>query len=123
MSNLRDHAEREMKLAGVDNDIYGDLVSKAVLELIDTFAKQGHSGMSGALVLSIFNQVVDFKNLTPLTNDPEEWQFHNYVRPLWQNRRCSEAFSYDGGKTYYLNSERKPGEEPIMHTSQEKVTN
>ena len=28
MSNLRDHAELEMKLAGVDNDIYGDLVSK-----------------------------------------------------------------------------------------------
>ena len=123
MSYLRDHAEREMGLAGVDNDIYGDLVSKAVLELIDTFDKQGHSGMSAALVLSIFNQVVDFKNLTPLTNDPEEWQFHNYVRPLWQNRRCSEAFSYDGGKTYCLNSERKLGEEPIMHTSQEKVTN
>ena len=93
MSNLRDHAEREMKLAGVDNDIYGDMVSKAVLELIDTFDKQGHSGMSAALVLSIFNRVVDFKNLTPLTNDPEEWQFHNYVRPMWQNRRCSEAFS------------------------------
>ena len=100
-----------------------EILAKVENILVDTFDKQGHSGMSGALVLSIFNRVVDFKNLTPLTNDPEEWQFHNYVRPLWQNRRCSEAFSNDGGKTYYLNSERKPGEEPIMHTSQEKVTN
>ena len=121
MSNLRDHAEREMKLAGVDNDIYGDLVSKAVLELIDTFDKQGHSGMSAALVLSIFNRVVDFKNLTPLTNDPEEWQHHEYVDgETWQNKRCSEAFSRDGGKTYYLLSERRKGEPLPMHTAEEK---
>lgn len=118
MSNLRDHAVREMELAGVDDDIYGDMTSKAVLELIDVFDKQGHSGMSGSLILSIFNQVVQFKNLAPLTNDPTEW--NEVGDNVWQNNRNSEAFSSDGGKTYYLLSERQPDSEPIIHTSEEK---
>ena len=76
MGNLREHAVSEMEIAGVDDDIYGDMTSKAVLELIDVFEKQGHSGMSASLVLSIFNRVIDFGNLTPLTNDPDEWLHH-----------------------------------------------
>lgn len=100
MGNIREHAIREMKLAKVDEDIYGDLTSKAVLELIDTFSNQGHSGMSASLVLSIFNRVVNFGNLTPLTNDPEEW--HQHDQGTWQNKRNSSAFSLDQGSSYYL---------------------
>lgn len=103
MGNLREHAIREMELAGVDEDIYGDMVSKAVLGLIDTFSNQGHSGMSGSLVLSIFNRVVEYKNLSPLTSDPDEWLQHE--PGTWQNKRNSEAFSFDQGQTYYLLSE------------------
>ena len=103
MSNLVDHATRELALSGVDDDIYGDMTSKAVLELVEVFAKQGHSGMSGSLVLSLFNEVVNFKNLTPLTDAADEWVDHG--NDLWQNKRNSEAFSSDGGKSYRLNSE------------------
>lgn len=116
-SNLVRHAKREMELAKVDEDIYGDMTSKAVLELIEVFSKQGHSGMSGSLVLNIFNRVVNFQNLTPLTDNPDEW--HSGATGLWQNTRNSEAFSYDGGKTYYLLSEKRPDSEPIWHTSEE----
>lgn len=100
MGNLREHAVREMQIAGVDEDIYGDMTSKAVLELIDVFEKQGHSGMSASLVLSIFNRVIDFGNLTPLTNDPDEWLHHD--RGTWQSKRNSSAFSSDEGNSYYL---------------------
>jgi len=94
-----------MAIAGVDEDIYGDMTSKAVLELIEVFEKQGHSGMSASLVLSIFNRVVDFKNLSPLTNDPSEWQQHS--ESMWQNKRNSEAFSHDQGFSYSLTSETR----------------
>lgn len=43
MSNLVDHATRELALSGVDEDIYGDMTSKAVLELLEVFANQGHT--------------------------------------------------------------------------------
>jgi hypothetical protein len=109
MSNLKDHAIREMERAGVDDDIYGDMTSKAVLELIDTFTNQGHSGMSASLVLSIFNRLVVFGNLSPLTNDPEEWYHHEEKN--WQSKRNSEAFSNDEGRTYWLLSESKWSEE------------
>lgn len=106
-SNLHQHALAELKrtdLLDDDGEIYGDMLGKAVLELIDTFAKQGHSGMSGTVVLQVFNQLVDFKALTPITNDPAEW--NNVGGGLWQSSRQSDAFSTDGGKTYYVLSER-----------------
>lgn len=102
MGNVREHAIREMKLAGVDEDIYGDMTSKAVLKMIDAFESEGHSGMSASLVLSIFNRVIDFGNLTPLTNDPNEWHDHGRESGRWQNKRNSSAFSLDNGHSYYL---------------------
>lgn len=102
MSNLVEHARRELELSGVDNDIYGDMTSKAVLELVEVFSKQGHSGMSAGLVLTLFSKVARFENLTPLTNDPAEWS--PVGEDLWQNNRDSSCFSRDGGKTYVKNS-------------------
>jgi hypothetical protein len=45
-----------------------------------------------------------------LTDDPKEWvQHEESIFPgqdgCWQNKRRGEAFSTDGGKTYYLLSE------------------
>lgn len=100
VSEFKRRAINEMTIAGVDHDIYGDMTSKAVLELIDVFDKQGHSGMSAGLVLSIFTSLVNGKNLSPLTNDPTEWFQHSENN--WQNRRNSSAFSMDGGLSYYL---------------------
>lgn len=105
MGNVREHAIREMELAGVDEDIYGDMTSKAVLKMIDAFESEGHSGASAGLVLSIFNEVVNFRNLTPLTNDPDEWVHHD--RGMWQNKRNSSAFSDDRGGSYYLVGESR----------------
>lgn len=126
MSNLIDHAKRELALSGVDEDIYGDMTSKAVIELLGVFSKQNHSGMSGSLVLALFTQLAQFKNLTPLTDDPEEWHDHSSIgyEPTFQNKRNSEAFSNDGGKTYYLLSEcTGSGEDRIkpMHKSAASV--
>lgn len=110
MSNLIEHAKREMELAGVDDDIYGDMTSKAVLELMEVFSNQGHSGMSASLILGLFTKLARFENLTPLTDNPDEWVHHGEdvwgeSDGIWQNRRNGEAFSNDGGKTYYLLSE------------------
>lgn len=110
MSNLTDHAERELKLAGIDKlDIYDDLIYKAVMELVNVFDKHGHSGMSAGLTLQLFDSVARFQNLEPLSNDPEEWQKHEGAgidgSDLWQNKRNPACFSVDGGLTYKNNDE------------------
>ncbi len=75
MSNLKSHAERELRLVGFyDKDtMYGDMLPKAVLELMKVFGDQGHSGMSAGIVSDLFNKLSRYKNLTPLTGKDEEW--------------------------------------------------
>lgn len=105
MSNLVKHAEYELKLAGLfdkDSD-YDGMLGDAVLQLVKVFAKQGHSGFSAGRTLAIFNEVANFKNLTPIGKDPDEWMNVSEMSngPTWQNKRRSTTFSRDGGKTWY----------------------
>jgi hypothetical protein len=101
------HAEKEIRKAGLfdeDGD-YDGMIGDAVMELVDAFANQGHSGGSAHLTLDAFDRVVRFKQLTPITSDPSEWQdvteYCDPDSPLWQSRRDPELFSNDGGQTWY----------------------
>lgn len=106
MSNLIKHAENEMRLAGLynkDSD-YGGMIPDAVMKLVKCHSDEGHSGGSHWLVLEIFNKVINFKTLTPITSNPNEWFKHDYEVAgynCWQNTRQSSVFSQDGGKTWY----------------------
>ena len=67
------HAERELKLAGLDKPEadYGGALYKAVLDLVETFCGEGHSGMSAEMTLAIFDRVARWKTLSPITNNPQ----------------------------------------------------
>lgn len=116
MSNLVKHAESELRRAGLfdkDSD-YGGMIAEAVMKLVKVHAEEGHSGMSHAWTLQVFNRVVNFKTLTPITNSPDEWMevgkdmMPEGERTCWQNRRTGSLFSHDGGKTYYDIDEKQP---------------
>lgn len=107
MGNLEDHAKRELELAGLfdkDSD-YDGMLGEAVLELVKVFAKQGHSGFSAAMTLKLFNEVANFKPLTPIGKSKDEWmdvaEMTADGKGMWQNLRRSTTFSRDGGKTWY----------------------
>lgn len=105
-SNLVTHAKRELELLGEEPDVI-----KGYLKVIQAFADMDHSGVSSSVAIPVIHELLQFKNLTPLTNDPDEWVFHGediagVPGGVWQNRRNSEAFSHNGGLTYYLLSER-----------------
>lgn len=128
MSNLEKHAEDEMRRAGLydkDSD-YGGMIPEAVMKLVKVHAEERHSGGSHSMVLGIFNRVVSYKTLTPLTDDPEEWtQVGPDMMPdqAWQNRRSSSCFSKDGGKTWYDIDEKKEEGKPFtIHTSEKHET-
>lgn len=104
-SNLVAHAKRELSLAGIDNadSDYGGAIATAVTELVTTFASQRHSGCSAQITIEILNRLLRYETLTPLTDNPGEWQSvsQHFNEPMWQNIRSPKHFSRDGGKTYY----------------------
>lgn len=114
MSNLTEHARREMQAVGLfDKDAdYEGRLAENVMELLEVFSRQGHSGMSASMAISLFTTLAEFEALGPLTDDPDEWQPIS-MEPvtdsvfLWQNRRQSDSFSHDGGKTYHRNDEQR----------------
>jgi len=106
MGNLKDFATLELKMAGLlddTGDFYGGATGKAVLELIDVFSNQGHSGMSANIVISIFEKLALFKPLQPITGEDDEWVD---ISGLWggenmyQNKRESGLFKNNNIITY-----------------------
>lgn len=61
-----------------------------ILETIDLIANQGHSGFSFSYFIGCLTRLVNFKPLTPLTGDSDEWI---YMKDgLYQNKRCYSVF-------------------------------
>lgn len=102
--NLVAHARRELTLLGNDEDF-----NNCIINAVEAFCRYGHSGSSATYAIGVLTALLRWEALTPLTNDPEEWQHHDETvwgekGGIWQNRRDPGAFSTDGGKTYYLTS-------------------
>lgn len=119
-SNLVRHARRELEALG-----NGPEIDDHVIEMVKIFSAAGHSGYSGFYTIGLLERLLRFENLTELTDNPDEWYYHDYSLSGWkkgiyQNIRNGEAFSFDGGKTYYLTSETRRGRHVWHLTRKEK---
>jgi hypothetical protein len=107
--SLIEHAKTELQIAGLfdeTGDFYEGMTGKAVMELIEVFSKQGHSGMSAPIVADLFKKLANYEPLGPITGKDEEWGevvLSKNDPPLYQNKRCSALFK-DGkdGKPHYI---------------------
>ena len=107
LENLVDHARYEMDMVGLfepDSDYEGEL-GNAVMDLMKTFAGQGHSGASAGITRDLFHRLSNFETLSSITNNPDEWMDvadeRTNGQALWQSKRNPALFSTDGGKTHY----------------------
>jgi len=108
-SNFASFAKEELDRSGwmTEESDYSGMVGEAVLELCEVLSKQGHSGMSAALTVELFDCLAEWKPLSPITDSPDEWMVIEEERQppgapkLWQSRRSPGCFSTDGGHTYY----------------------
>lgn len=117
-----DYAQRELDrlLTGdAENDEIQSMMNGDVLELIDVFSKQGHTGFTAPYCLSLFQRLAHFKPITPLTGEDEEWgpadhkgcqinkRCFNVFRNLGDNSTAvyteGRVFSDNGGITWYTN--------------------
>lgn len=65
MPRLIEHANKELTRVGLfdeDSD-YAGMLGKAAIELITTFANQGHSGYSAQMVRELFHKLSNFEEL------------------------------------------------------------
>lgn len=93
-SNFVIHARRELELIGEEPAVIDD-----ICRIMTAFADMRHSGGSASVVIPWINRLLQFKNLSPITDNPEDWI---EVGPqTWQNRRSSDLFSHNGGKSYH----------------------
>lgn len=118
-SNLVAHARRELRLLGEDDDTI-----RGICNVVQAFADMGHSGSSAHFATQYLERLLRYQPLTELTDSPDEWIDRHAEgmnpTPLWQSHRNPEAFSTDGGKTYYLLSEQTAAGDisttPIHHS-------
>lgn len=101
-SELVAHARRELATIGESKEL-----TEGYLDVIRAFEKMQLDGGSFQIGIAVVTGILEFQNLSPLTDNPEEWVQHDDT--TWQNTRNGEAFSSDGGRTYTLLSERSHG--------------
>lgn len=124
--NLIEHAKREFiaigwmdKETGEYNDeLQGDLCD-SLLELLEVFSAQGHSGSTAPYIIELFHILGNYKPLLPLTGEDSEWT--EVTDGVYQNNRCSRVFKqldrFDGqaydieGRIFYIVEKDKDNNE------------
>lgn len=98
-------------------------INKDILEIINVFAKQGHSGFTADYCIRVLSRLLRYKPLTPLTGEDDEWESNPFDTELLQNKRYpavfkdvkngnafnteAKIFSDDDGETWYTSVDSK----------------
>lgn len=107
-------AKREFLRAGYDplekcEDDPNKWIQENVLELLEKFSKQGHSGSSAPFVVNLFKKLALFEPISPLMGKDDEWQdvidVGSNGDKMYQNKIHSAVFK-DGidGKPYFIDA-------------------
>lgn len=111
MSNLVEHAKREFVYLGYtpldikQEDDPNKWIQENVLELLEVFAKQGHSGSSAPFCIKYFEKLAMFKPLSTIKCTDDEWGESISHDDTFQNKRLSSVFKKGKkGWPYYLDA-------------------
>jgi len=106
-----DYAKDQLQKAGLfdkDSD-YNGMIGKSILELIQTFSNQNHSGYSAPLIIDLFTKLASFEPIVPIANPlltgayEDISKFSNEpIGKSLQSTEISSMFSNDYGKTWYI---------------------
>lgn len=89
--------EEDLRMQKVMND--------NILEIIETFAKQGHSGMSANYAIRIIDKLLKYEPILPLTLKDDE--FVEVADGVFQNKRDGRIFKQKDrfdGKPYNVDT-------------------
>lgn len=95
--NLTEYAKSELDRLGKDKDGMQEMMNRDILEIIEKFGEQGHSGFSAGYAIKILDRLLRWKPIKPLTGEDDEWGEHYCLGGDRQNKRCSSVFKYADG--------------------------
>lgn len=104
------HAEREFRAAGyvpldqAQEDGPNKWIQQNVVELLEVFGRQGHSGFSAPHCVEMFRKLALHEPLVPLSGADDEW--NEVGDGVFQNNRCSHVFKQAdrfNGQAYDIN--------------------
>lgn len=101
MSNLVNFAKSELSRLKDDSGEQ-EIINEAILEVVETFSQQGHSGFSAEYAINILHKLLQGKPITPLTGEEDEWA--DVREGTFQNKRCSSVFKDEAGFCYDLDA-------------------
>ena len=102
----KEYGRKELERIGYfkeGDDPYNDMAANAILELLEVFDNQGHSGFTAPYVAGMFHRLARYKPASPLTGEDDEW--NDVGDGLLQNKRYFAVFKEKDGTVY--NSEGK----------------
>lgn len=120
---LVEHAAYELTKAGMANnsDPEARQVATNTIALVRRIEKMNMTEKQAAYVIEAFSILTQFLPLTPITDDPDEWDKFEIDRKnvdtqevekkvVWQSKRATSIFSEDEGKTFIDQRTGKVGE-------------
>jgi len=93
--NLLSYAENELDRIGMlEGDDIDGVMRKHLLHMVEEFSKEGHSGFSASYALKCLTKLLNFKPLSPLTGEDDEWRDLSDIHqsPMFQNKRYFSVF-------------------------------
>jgi len=87
---------------GPDSEGMNKLMHDNLIEIVQKFADQGHSGFSASYAIGLLQNLLAFEPLSDLTCASDEWNDVSDMSPIltWQNKRCSHVFKDGTGRAY-----------------------
>lgn len=91
---LVEYAKSELDRIPKDGDGMQDRINRDILELVEKFGNQGHSGFSASYALNKLERLLRFKPINSLTGADDEWNeiYSKDGVTEYQNRRCASVF-------------------------------
>lgn len=102
MTALGDHAIYELDYQGITDPDRANIIT-----IVGTFANYTDP-VERETILQKVLLLLGFKPLTSLTSESAQWVDRSPTiggNPLWQSKRDPDAWSHDGGETFYYSSE------------------
>lgn len=88
---------------GKFKDEWQEAICNHVIDLLNVFHGEGHSGSSASYAINMFSKLAKFEPLAPLTG--EDWEWHEVGEGVFQNKRFSAVFKQQdrfNGQAYWL---------------------
>ena len=121
----KEYGRKELERIGYfkeGDDPYNDTVANAILELLEVFDNQGHSGFSAPYVADMFHRLAMFKPVSPLTGEDDEWNDIGDGGSL-QNKRYSAVFKGKDGTAYNIQGKVFTDDGEVWYTSRDSRVN